>query len=157
VTETDSESQDRTPNKPTMAGFTWSESVVTPEMRRLPGDLYCVRDSIAALLGWEPGSEEWACFIEAPNAADVDRMIDHLGLDWCDPERQPEKFRTFLDHPGISVYAFHTMRMSHYLYQPHLRKLRPLPVQYLLVEPNRELFRIIADLRQRPHTNTLSR
>jgi hypothetical protein len=30
----------------------------------------------------------------------------------------------------MSVYAFHSMQMSHVMYQPHLLHLRPLPAQY---------------------------
>jgi hypothetical protein len=133
---------------PTMAGFTWSETFISPVMRALPGDLWCVRDAFSELMGWPPGTDEWGRFIEAPAPGEMLRLIDHLGLAWCDPDRQPEIFATFLDHPGISVYAFHTHQMSHVLYQPHLRHLRSLPPQFSGIPA--ELFQTIADLRQLP-------
>lgn len=133
-----------------MADFAWSPATISPAMRRLPGDLYCVRDAICTLMGWQPFSEEWCRFVEAPSAADVDRLIVHLGLDWCDPDREPEKFVQFLDHPGIAVYAFHRQRISHQMYQPHIRHLQPLPPRYFDADPDPELFRVIVDLRQLP-------
>lgn len=133
---------------PTMVGFLWTPRVTPPALRGLPGDLWCVRDAFSELMGWPPGSPEWGLFIEAPPPGDMDRLCDHLGLAWCDPDRQPEILDTFLDHPGIAVYAFHTERMSHVLYQPHLRHLRPLPPQYRAIPA--ELFRIIVDMRQEP-------
>lgn len=131
-----------------MAGFAWSETFIPPAMRALPGDLWCVRDAFSELMGWPPETDEWGRFIEAPIPDDMLRLIDHLGLAWCDPDRQSEIFTTFLDHPGISVYAFHTHQMSHVLYQPHLRHLRELPPQFADIPA--ELFQIIADLRQLP-------
>jgi hypothetical protein len=139
-------SDDQPIEVPTMVGFVWSDREIPP--RRGPGDFWCVRDAFSELMGWAPGSDEWGQFIEAPLPGDMDRLTDHLGLAWCDPDRQPEIFDTFLDHPGISVYAFHTHRMSHVMYQPHLRQLRRLPPQYTGVPA--ELFRIIVDLRQAP-------
>ena len=133
---------------PTMVGFTWTLRENPPHLSGLPGDLWCVRDAFSELLGWPPGSKQWGSFIEAPLPGDMDRLCDHLGLAWCDPERQPEIFAAFLDHPGIAVYAFHTERMSHVMYQPHLRHLRPLPPQYRPLPA--ELFRIIVDTRQKP-------
>jgi hypothetical protein len=99
-------------------------------------------------MGWEPGTDEWNGFIEAPLPGDMDRLIDHLGLAWCDPDRQPEIFETFLDHPGIAAYAIHSQRMSHVVYQPHLRHLRNLPPQFAPFHP--ELFRVVVDARQAP-------
>jgi hypothetical protein len=137
-------------DEPTMVGFTWSERYIDLAMREVPGDLWCVRDAFSELMGWAPGTDEWFRFIEAPLPGDMDRLTDYLGLDWCDPDRQPEKYQAFLDHPGISVYTFHTMQMSHVLYQPHLRHLRRLPAQYTGIPA--ELFRIIVDSRQPAHT-----
>lgn len=134
---------------PTMVGFEWTHRVITPAMRATPGDLWCVRDAFSELMGWPPGSDDWLRFIDAPNPGDMDRLTDHLGLVWCDPDRQPEILATFLDHPGISVYAFHTHQMSHVMYQPHVGHLRDLPPQYGDIPA--ELFRIIADLRNPPH------
>lgn len=131
-----------------MVGFSWTTHRPRSAVSDLPGDLWCVRDAFSELMGWPSGSDEWAHFIEAPLPADMDRLCDHLGLVWCDPDRQQDIFGTFVDHPGIVVYAFHTEQMSHAMYQPHLKHLRPLPPRY---DPlRRELFRIIADLRQKP-------
>lgn len=137
-----------TTERPTMLCFEWSSRSITPAMRAVPSDLWCVRDAFSELMGWPPGSDEWSRFIEEPNPDEMERLTDHLGLKWCDPDRQPETFATFTDHPGISVYAFHTHQMSHVMYQPHLRHLRSLPPQYGGIPA--ELFRIIADIRQQP-------
>ena len=131
----------------TMDGFVWTPRAI-PSLRGPAGDMWCVRDAFSELMAWRPGSPEWLRFIEAPVPGDMDRLCDHLGLVWCDPDRQPEIFGTYLDHPGIAVYAFHGERLSHVMYQPHLRHLRPLPPQYAPFRA--ELFRIIADLRQAP-------
>ncbi len=131
----------------TMDGFVWTPRAI-PSLRGPAGDMWCARDAFSELMAWRPGSPEWLRFIEAPVPGDMDRLCDHLGLDWCDPDRQSEIFGTYLNHPGIAVYAFHGERLSHVMYQPHLRHLRPLPPQYAPFQP--ELFRIIADLRQAP-------
>jgi len=87
--------------------------------------------------------------IYARICAITQRVEDYpLGIAWCDPDRQPEIFATFLYHPGISAYAFDTHQMSHVQYQPHLRHLRSLPPQFAGIPA--ELFQIIADLRQLP-------
>lgn len=131
----------------TLEGFAWTPRLVPP-LSGPAGDLWCVRDAFSELMGWPPGSSEWRRFIEAPVPEDMDRLCDHLGLVWCDPDNEPEIFDTYLDHPGIAVYALHTEGLSHVTYQPHLRHLRPLPPQYAATPA--ELFRIIADLRQGP-------
>lgn len=133
---------------PTMASFQWTPQTIPPALRSLPGDFWCVRDAVSALMGWPAGSEEWSQFIELPSPTDVERLMDHLGLDWCDPERQRTKFATFRDHPGIAVYNLHLYQMSHVMYQPHLRHMQPLPPQYTGAAV--ELFRVYADLRQAP-------
>jgi hypothetical protein len=63
-----------------MKGFTWSPRWIDPSHRILPGDHWCVRDDFCALLDWDPGSEEWDIFIEAPSPDDMDPLIEHLGL-----------------------------------------------------------------------------
>ena len=134
-----------------MRGFSWSAALVGPISRPDQGDLWCVRDSVCALMGWAPGSAEWMSFVEGPIAPDLDRLTEHLGLVWFDPEFEPHRqaLDESLDHPGISVYALHSIRMSHYMYQPHIRNLRELPHQYLGFDP--ELFRLVVDTRQAPH------
>lgn len=133
---------------PTMVGFTWTPGATPPTLHGLPGDMWCVRGAFSELMGWPPRSKGWSRFIEGPPPDDMDRLCDHLGLAWCDPEREPELLGELLDHPGIAVYAFHTERLSHVQYQPHVRHLRPLPSQYATIPA--ELFRIIADTRQEP-------
>jgi len=137
---------------PTMRGFVWSPREIRASHRALPGDLWCIRDGFSALMGWEPGSDEWSRFIEAPAPGDMERLTEHLALSWFDPEYRPhrEALQHQLDHPGLSVYAFHTIRMSHCLYQPHVRHLRTLPPQYAGIPA--ELYRIIVDTRQSPAT-----
>ncbi len=111
-----------------MDGFVWTPRAI-PSLRGPAGDMWCVRDAFAELMAWRSGSPEWHRFIEAPVPGDMDRLCGHLGLHWCDPDRQPEIFGTYLDHPGIALYAFHGEGPSHVMYQPHLRHLRPLPPQ----------------------------
>jgi hypothetical protein len=142
------------PGMPTMLGFVWAPKTITPAMRALPGDLWCVRDAFCALMGWQPGSGEWRCFIEAQNGpADMERLIDHLGLVSLDPEYpgHASLLQQALDHPGIASYKLHRVQLEHLQYQPHLRHFVPLPSQYLLADPDPELFQIIVDLRQGPH------
>jgi hypothetical protein len=101
-------------------------------------------------MGWTENSAEWNVFIEAPAPEDMDRLIEHLGLVWFDPDHPPHQapLEAALDHPGITCYNFLRLRISHCTYQPHLRHLRDLPVQYAALGP--ELFRVIVDPRQPP-------
>jgi hypothetical protein len=144
------ESEERPSGEPTMVGFIWSEREIGPDTRRLPGDLFCVRDGFCALFGWRPGSDEWSRFIEAPHPDDMDRLIDHLGLAQFDHEYGPhwELLRTLLDHPGISFYNLHSIQSAHCMYQPHLRHHLSLPPQFAPFQP--ELFRVVVDARQPP-------
>ena len=138
-----------------MLGFEWTPRTIDPRRRELPGDLWCVRDAFSALMRWDEGSDEWRRFIEAPDGpADMERLIAHLGLVAYDPEypNHVESLRDAVDRPGIACYKFHRTRMEHCMYQPHLRHFLPLPPQYLLADPNPELFQIIADPRQLAHT-----
>jgi hypothetical protein len=139
-------------NVPTMRGFAWSPRQIESEHRQLPGNLWCVGDAFCALMGWAPGSDEWNAFIEAPAPDDMGRLIDYLGLVWFDPDFGPHQAApaAALDHPGITCYKLHRLRMSHCLYQRHVRHLRPLPAEYWLVDPDPELFQIVIDLRQPP-------
>lgn len=137
---------------PSMQGFSWSERMIDPAKRLLPGDLWCVRDAFCQLMGWPPGSNEWHSFIEDPIPGDVERLVDHLGLCWVDPTF-PDHRQTYLanlDHPGVAIYALHAVKESHAQFQPHIRCLRPLPAAYSVLDPNPELFRIIIDVRQPP-------
>jgi len=134
----------------------WTPRTIDPSTRLLPGDLWCVRDSVSELMGWPPGSLEWLRFIEAPDGpGDMERLLAHLGLVSYDPEYpgHVEPLRKALDHPGIACYKFHRMRMEHCMYQPHLRHFIPLPAQYLSADPNPKLFQVIVDLRQAPYTS----
>ena len=141
---------------PTMLGFEWTPRTVDPRQRLLPGDLWCVRDAFSTLMRWLPGSEEWSRFIEAPDGpADMERLVGRLGLDAYDPE-YPEHaavLRDSLDRPGIACYKFHSQRMEHCQYQPHLRHFQPLPPQYIVADPEPELFQLIVDRRQGPHVD----
>jgi hypothetical protein len=135
----------------TMKGFHWLTSA--PDGPWLgPGDRWCVRDAFSALLRWPVGSDEWGAFIEAPGPEDMDRLTAHLGLEWFDPDYGPhaEQLAERLDHPGIACWKLHAVQLGHVLYQPHLRFPRQLPIQYWEFTP--ELFRIIVDPRQAPHS-----
>lgn len=142
---------------PTMAGFEWTPRKIDPAQAALPGDLWCVRDSVCALMGWPPASAEWHRFIEAPDGpADMERLLEHLNLVAYDPE-YPDHAKSLaeaLDHPGIACYKLHRIGMEHCMYQPHLRHFVSLPVQYLDTDPNPELFQIIVEVRQPPHTES---
>ena len=130
---------------PTMARFEWTPHTISPASVAIPGNFWCVRDAVSALMGWPSGSEEWSRFIELPIPEDVEHLMDHLDLPGCDPERQRAIFETFLDHGGLAVYNFHACKISHMVYQPHLRHLQPLPPEYDGIDA--ELFRVYADLR----------
>jgi hypothetical protein len=134
----------------TMAGFLWSPSTVTPEMRGLPGDLWCVRDAFCMLFGWSPGSDDWNAFVEGPLADDLYRLIDYFGLHWYDPEHEAHKagLEANRDHPGISLYALHSVQITHCMFEPNIQHLRELPEQYRQFRP--ELFRLVIDVGQDP-------
>ena len=133
---------------PTMDGFEWSPRQVPAQMRELPGDLGCLRDAFGALFDWPPGSDEWSRFIEAPLPDDVERLIDHLGLAWFDPEYLPHsrELHSRLDHPGITFYKFPALQSEHCMYQPHVRHLLDLPPLYYLFQL--ELYRVVVDTRR---------
>ena len=137
---------------PTMRHFKWSPREIAPAHRLLPGDLWCVRDAFCALMGWAQGSSEWNAFIEAPAPDDMDRLIVHLGLVWFDPDHEPHRagLEAALDHPGVACYNLGRVRMSHCLFQPHVRYPRDLPIEYRLIDPHPELFCIVIDTRQPP-------
>jgi len=138
-----------------MAGYMWSERQITSEMREVPGDLWCVRNSFCSLMRWPKDSAEWSSFVEAPMPADMDRLAAHLRLRWFDPEhfglftqKQQIELRS---HPGVACYNLHRTRASHCQYQPDLRRFQILPNDYYLVDPDLELFRIVLDPDQPPH------
>ncbi|MCL4413402.1 MAG: hypothetical protein M1522_01430 [Actinobacteria bacterium] len=139
---------------PTMTGFVWSVRDVPLPRDNLRGDYWCVRDAFCKLLGWSLGSDEWNAFIEAPSPKDMDPLIEHLGLVAFDPDRGHEPryadLLASLDHPGVAFYNLHRCRISHCIFQPHVRHLRPLPPIYQLIDPYPEFFRIVVDLRQPP-------
>lgn len=137
---------------PTLRDFEWDEPRPVPKWNPDDGDGWCARDAFCQLFGWPRGSDEWNRFMEGITAGELDRLTEHLGLAWFDPEYEPhrEVLETSLDHPGVAVYAIHSHRMSHCAYEPHLRYLQGLPVQYWDLEP--ELFRFIVDLRQPPRS-----
>ncbi len=133
-----------------MVGFEWSTYGMGPPAG-LGGDGWCVRDALSDLFGWPVGDSEWLSFIEAPEPADMDRLVDHLGLEWYDPDYADHVSRLTerVDHPGISCWKLHALQMGHVIYQPHLRYERPLLQQYWPYKPER--YRILVDVRQDPH------
>ena len=137
---------------PTMMGFTWT-GPASPSSNPALGDNWCMRDALCKLFGWPVGSKEWHAFIEGPGPADMDRLLDHLGLKWYDPEYDPHwsELAELLDHPGIILYKSRQLRVEHALYEPHLRHIRGLPPIYWNHAPDWELFQYIPDVRQEPH------
>lgn len=134
----------------TMAGFVWSTAGI-PLPDGMPGDGWCVRDAFCELFRWPRGGEEWAAFIEGPEADDVERLARHLGLEGgFDPLYAPDAQRLgqIVDHPGISCWALHAIQTSHVVFEPHIRFLPPLPVGYRQFAP--EHFRVWVDVNQRP-------
>lgn len=132
-----------------MAGFTWGPRT-KPIPRGLPGDLWCVRDAFCDLFHWPPGSAERDAFIELPEPEDVERLADHLGLEWFDPLFGPHvpELEKRLDHPGISWWLIHQEQMAHVVYEPNLRRMH-VPARYAKYRP--DLYRVIVDVRQEPH------
>ena len=132
---------------PTMLGFIWTEKYIDPAMRNIPGDLWCVRDSYSALMGWPIGSENWGRFVESPTPEDMERLDEHLGLVVIDPifAEHRKELLALLDHPGVAGYDFHGKKTGHAQYQPHLRHFQRLPEEYNLFDPNSELMRIVVN------------
>lgn len=135
---------------PTVLDFDWHHAG-----SHLPasaaGDGWCVRDAFCELFRWPVGSDEWLAFVEGPHPEDMDRLTEHLGLEWFDPGHPAHigPLSERLDHPGATCWKLHAVRMSHVIYQPHLRYERPLPEQYWPFQPER--FRVLVDARQEPH------
>lgn len=117
---------------PTVLGFVWTSagSSLPPGV---PGDAWCVRDSICSLFGWRISSTEWLNFIEGPQPDDVDRLVLQLGLVQIDPTI-PDHFAWLVGNlhlPCVSVYNFHSEQQSHFQYEPSFAGYRGLPVAYL--------------------------
>jgi hypothetical protein len=57
-------------------------------------------------MGWPPESEGWEAFIEAPRGRDMYRLVEHLGLEWFDPEYYTHQIEIAarLDYPGVLLY-----------------------------------------------------
>lgn len=89
-----------------MYGFQWSPTRFAPPPMS-PGDNgYCLRDAMCTLMAWPVGSDAWASFPEWPNAEDVLRLAEHLGLRFIDIpyEWRPDED---LRHPGlVMTYRF---------------------------------------------------
>jgi hypothetical protein len=133
-----------------MAGFVWTPRQISPEHRRVPGDLWCLRDAFCELFGWPEGSDDWRAFIEAPQADDVPRLIEFLGLKEYDPEYPLDArfLSALLDHPGIAFYEIPSLNIGHCIFEPHLRYMRGLDAAYRAYQP--ELFRVVPDSNQPP-------
>ena len=83
-----------------MCGFQWSPTHFVPP-RMAPSDNgYCLRDSMCTLMDWPVGSEAWASFPEWPNAEDVPRLAQHLGLRFIDVPYELQSDED-LHHPGL--------------------------------------------------------
>jgi hypothetical protein len=140
-----------------MRGFVWSERLPLPQVSQPPGgDLWCIRDAFCALMGWPPGSEGWEAFIEAPRGRDMYRLVEHLGLEWFDPEYYPHQaeIAARLDRPGVLLYDLFVptptgfQPMGHTMYEPHLRNPLWLSHRYAPYRPG--LVNVVVDTRQPP-------
>jgi hypothetical protein len=79
-----------------------------------PGeDGWCVRNAICKLFGWEPESDEWPRFIEAPAWQDMPRLAEHLGLTFFDFPRDWANLIGRMAHPGVAVFGFPEYEKSH--------------------------------------------
>ena len=110
--------------KPTMGGFEWSDT--QPYVPTVPGDNgWCVRDAVCQLFGWPPGSENWSAFIEGPHGEDTAQLAAHLGLtlfDLCARGTYDELSHRAA-HPGVALFGFDKVGMSHAVYVPDVRWL----------------------------------
>jgi len=132
-----------------MMGFAWEGPETAPPP---PADGWCVRDAVCELFEWPVGSEEWRSFIQGPDGPDVDRLLAHLGLEdveAADGEGDVEVPEEWLDHPGLAFYAFPSARMSHVIYEAHLRREKGLhpAAPY---PPDRVRYRVAVDRTQAP-------
>ena len=156
----------------TMAGFEWSatEAYVSHD----GGDGWCLRDAICQLFGWEPSSEEYSRFIEAPTGPDTTRLAEYLGLTAFNIDN-PEDWNQLIQryaHPGLAVFVFPEYDRSHTIYVPDVQWLLhhwpkndgapaepedhplwsygwPLGAEYM--ERGPELAAVFVDERQAPH------
>jgi hypothetical protein len=148
---------------PTMDGFTWTPRDLEPW--GLEGDRWCVRDAYCALFGWPPGSDEWNRFIEGPATEDMQPLADHLEAETFDV-RSAAGWNAIIpkvDHPGVAVFEFPQLKISHMVYVGHVRVLLeqwpygkdshpygywPLTPEYLRHNPILRL--VLVNLRQSP-------
>jgi hypothetical protein len=148
---------------PSMNGFTWTLRDLEPW--GLDGDRWCVRDAYCALFGWPPDSDEWNRFIEGPATEDMEPLASHLGVETFDV-RSPAGWNAIIpkvDHPGVAVFEFPQLKVSHMVYVGHVRVLLeqwpygrdshpygywPLTPEYLPYSPLLRL--VLVDLRQLP-------
>lgn len=138
----------RKPSEP--LGFRWF-TTRTDVPIELPGDRWCMRNAFCELFRWPVGGAEWSSFIEGPEPEDLERLVMHLGLEALDPllPAHARQLAQSLDHPGISSFDLHAVRVGHVIYQPHLRFPRPLPLQFRSLQP--DLVSVIVYARQAPH------
>ena len=145
--------------RPTMAGFNWRPRPEPPDPPI--GNLWCLRTSVCALLGWPDGSDEWNAFIKAPHQDDLVPLFKHLGLLVCDVgiEAHLRELAGLLDHRGILMFQFARIPIGHAVYLGDLRQLawhhatgyrQLLAPGHLAVGP--ELFWVVVETRQPPRT-----
>ena len=79
-------------------------------LRTTPGAPDC------ELSGWEPGSDEWSQFVEAPAGEDMPRLAEHLGLTVFEFSRDWNDLIGRSAHPGIAVFDFPAYQKSHTVY-----------------------------------------
>ena len=106
----------------TLEGFKWfsTKDYISED----GSDGWCVRDAFCQLLGWKPGSENWARFIKGPTGLDTLRLAIHLGLTPFEvvPEYWTELYRR-CSHPGVALFSFPTHGKSHIEYVSDVRWL----------------------------------
>jgi hypothetical protein len=139
-----------------MRGFTWLEQ--PPPVGAIPAgaELWCVRDAICQLMGWQPGSEDHGAFIQLVGRQNIHRLAAHLGLTVFDGDNAAEFTYEVLAHPGAVIYAFEVPGvpdsdpLAHMIYFPDLREIahRGLPSEYDEYQP--EIACLLVDLARPP-------
>ncbi len=134
---------------PTMHGFVWRH----PGGRHpvgLPGDSWCVRDSICQLFHWSPGSWEWQQFRELPHPEDLSYLEQHLGLIHVSSSEPAEMewFARNNAHPGVVIWRLNTPGgvVGHATYAEDLRRVSKLPAAYDAFQPVADGY--LVDVRQ---------
>lgn len=134
---------------PTMRGFVWRHPG-GGQPAGLPGNSWCVRDSICQLFHWAPGSWEWQQFRELPHEEDFAYLEQHLGLIqiFASEPAEMEWFARNNAHPGVVIWRLTSPLgvVGHATYAENLRRLSGLPTEYAIFQPVADGY--LVDVRQ---------